>query len=144
MRPPERFSCTSVLVSGSVIGTGTFPEGCRSSSLGRPVRMPAIPGRESGERETVAMSGAVIRITGLAQYPRRGEPPAGGPGHYIRIEGGRIVNEDELRTARETASHSTGTPEWTNPREFEKDVFTFARVIFQSDRSGRGEFGGGF
>lgn len=59
----------------------------------------------------------------------------GAPGHYIRIEGGLIVNEDELRTARETDTHSTGTPDWTNPAGFEKDVFTFARVIFQSDPS---------
>ena len=44
-----------------------------------------------------------------------------------------VVNEDELRTARETASHSTGTPEWTNPPGFQGDVFTFVRVIFQSD-----------
>ena len=36
------------------------------------------------------------------------------------------------RTAREVDSHSTGTPEWSNPRGFDKDVFTFARVIFKS------------
>ena len=44
-----------------------------------------------------------------------------------------MVNEDELRTARETDSHSTGTPNWTNAPGFKKDVFTFARVIFKSD-----------
>jgi hypothetical protein len=60
-----------------------------------------------------------------------------GSGRYTRIEGGQIVNEDELRTARETSSHSTGTPEWKNAEGFEKDVFTFARVIFQSDRTPR-------
>jgi hypothetical protein len=37
-----------------------------------------------------------------------------------------------VRTARETASHSTGTPEWKNPKGFEKDVFTFARLIFRT------------
>jgi hypothetical protein len=44
------------------------------------------------------------------------------------------VNEDEIRTAREVSSHSSGTPEWTNPPGFEKDVFTFARIIFQNNR----------
>lgn len=63
------------------------------------------------------------------------------PGSYIRIEGGQVVNEDEVRTARETDSHATGTPNWTNPPAFTRDVFTFARVIFKSDprpRAGRG------
>ena len=70
----------------------------------------------------------------LAQLPPR--PRAGGGGgHLIRIEGGLVVNEDELRTARETDSHSADTPNWINPPGFAKDVFTFARVIFQSDPS---------
>ena len=43
-----------------------------------------------------------------------------------------MVNEDEIRTARETASHSSGTPNWTNAAGFEEDVFTFARIIFHS------------
>jgi len=52
-----------------------------------------------------------------------------------------VIDEDSVRTARETVSHSTDTPEWTNPPGFEQDVFTFARVIFQSDQAsgwGRG------
>src|ERR1041385_5954172 len=81
----------------------------------------------------------------LAQYrPRsREELPRGSPGHFVRIEGGLVVNEDEIRTARETASHSSGTPDWTNAPGFETDVFTFTRIIFQSDsrqRFGRGRF----
>ncbi len=32
------------------------------------------------------------------------------------------------QTAREVPSHSTGTPTWTNPPAFPKDVFTFARI----------------
>lgn len=81
---------------------------------------------------------AALATAGIcsAQFPPPPEPPGGG--RLIRIEGGQIVNEDELRTARETVSHSTGTPEWTNPPEFKSDVFTFARVIFQSDRTQRG------
>ncbi len=60
-------------------------------------------------------------------------PGGTGPGKFIRIEGGAVINEDAVRTARETVSHSTGLPEWTNAPGFERDVFTFARVIFQSD-----------
>jgi hypothetical protein len=66
-----------------------------------------------------------------------------GSGRYVRIEGGLVINEDEVHTAREVGSHSSGTPNWTNPPAFEDDVFTFARVIFQSDsrpRAGRSWF----
>jgi hypothetical protein len=59
----------------------------------------------------------------------------------VRIEGGTLVDEDTVRTARETSTHSMDTPPWTNVPGFEQDVFTFARVIFQSDPSsgwGRG------
>ena len=65
----------------------------------------------------------------LAQLASRRSESRG----YVRIEGGQIVNEDTVRTARETSSHSTETPKWTNPAAFEHDVFTFARVVFQSD-----------
>lgn len=58
------------------------------------------------------------------------EDDGGSP--FVRMEGGTIINEDTVRTARETVSHSTGTPEWTNPRGFEKDVFTFARIVFKT------------
>jgi len=46
-----------------------------------------------------------------------------------------FISED-TRTAREVASHSTGTPEWTNPRGFEKDVFTFSRIRYTSGSGG--------
>ncbi|MDO8541599.1 MAG: DUF4159 domain-containing protein, partial [Opitutaceae bacterium] len=49
----------------------------------------------------------------------------------VRTEGSGIIDENAVKTAREVISHSTGTPEWTNPRGFEKDVFTFARAIFK-------------
>jgi hypothetical protein len=45
---------------------------------------------------------------------------------------------DDVRTAREVESHSTGTPLWTNPAGFEKDVFTFVRV-----RRGRSPYADG-
>lgn len=61
------------------------------------------------------------------------DPQSGLPGNLVRLEGGLVVNEDELHTARETDTHSTGTPNWTNASGFEHDVFTFTRVIFKSD-----------
>lgn len=67
--------------------------------------------------------------------------PRSGSGRLVRIEGGTLVDEDSVRTARETSTHSMDTPAWTNAPGFELDVFTFARVIFQSDPSsgwGRG------
>ncbi len=51
-------------------------------------------------------------------------------------EGGVPVDVDTVRTAREIASHSTGTPNWTNTAGFEKDVFTFVRVIRARDPYG--------
>ena len=56
----------------------------------------------------------------------------GNSGNLVRLEGGLVVNEDELHTARETDSHSSPTPNWTNAPGFERDVFTFTRVIFKS------------
>ena len=74
--------------------------------------------------------------------PRPGlDPRSGVSDSFVRIEGGIVVNEDELRTARETDTHSSGTPNWTNAPGFKQDVFTFTRVIFKSDpgpRSSRG------
>lgn len=77
---------------------------------------------------------ALLLATGFcfAQFQPGPAPRSGDDGRYVRIEGGQLVNEDELRTARETDSHSADTPNWSNPKGFEKDVFTFARVIFQS------------
>lgn len=57
-------------------------------------------------------------------------------GPWIRTEGGQLVNEDTVRTARETAPHSVIWPDWTNSAGFENDVFTFARICFKS-RPGR-------
>jgi Domain of unknown function (DUF4159) len=53
-------------------------------------------------------------------------------GSIVETEGGQLVNEDTVRTARETAPHSVDLPIWTNRTGFEKDVFTFTRVIFKS------------
>ena len=76
-----------------------------------------------------------LLVTGgvvLAQHFRRGVWDSGN-GPVVRTEGGVWVDETKVRTAREIASHSTGTPEWTNSPGFEKDVFTFARIIRDRD-----------
>ena len=44
--------------------------------------------------------------------------------------GGERNVREEVRTAREVPSHSTGTPEWKNPPGFSRDTFTFARVRY--------------
>lgn len=54
--------------------------------------------------------------------------------------GGNYGND--VQTAREEPSGSTGTPDWTNPRGFEKDVFTFARIRYGGNRLGYGGYGG--
>src|SRR5512133_2744588 len=58
-------------------------------------------------------------------------------GRYRGWDGESYI-PDTARTAREVPSHSTGTPIWTNPRGFEKDVFTFTRVKRQSAYNGDG------
>ncbi len=57
-------------------------------------------------------------------------------GPIVQTEGGDLVNEDTVRTARETASHSTGTPDWTNAPGFESDVFTFTRATHKFNQWG--------
>lgn len=61
-------------------------------------------------------------LSGIVLAQRRG-----GRGGRGGIRGESWVGEHE-QTPREVPSHSTGTPTWTNPKAFEKDVFTFARV----------------
>ncbi|HYG24656.1 MAG TPA: DUF4159 domain-containing protein [Verrucomicrobiae bacterium] len=80
----------------------------------------------------------------VAQFPpRSGFDENRSSGNLVRIEGGAVVDEDKVRTARETLSHSSETPGWTNAPGFERDVFTFTRMIFQSDapRGSRRGFG---
>ena len=70
----------------------------------------------------------------IAQFgPRGGRGFRGGDnGPMVRTEGGQWVNEDTVRTARETAPQVAETPDWTNAPGFERDVFTFARIVFKS------------
>jgi len=47
-----------------------------------------------------------------------------------------------VKTAREIGTRSVDTPMWENPKTFEEDVFTFARLRYGSD-GWRGGVGGG-
>jgi len=92
------------------------------------------PARPWWKRLALALGlGALSLSAGLAQPRWRGW--GGGfdsSGPLVQTEGGEVVNEDTVRTARETAPHSVDFPAWTNAPEFAQDVFTFARVIFHS------------
>src|SRR5690348_12634510 len=79
-----------------------------------------------------ALAAVFLASVSLAQFQvgRRSWSSATGP--LVQTEGGETVNEDTVRTARETAPHSVDLPVWSNPPGFEKDVFTFARIIFKS------------
>jgi len=70
----------------------------------------------------------------IAFAQRRGWRFSEGP--YYRTEGNEIVDVRVTTTARQIASHSTGTPEWSNPPEFSHDVFTFVRLIRDRDPNG--------
>jgi hypothetical protein len=74
----------------------------------------------------------------LAQAQRRSGRTRGGFG------GGRSpFSTEELGKARDMESGSTGTPNWTNPAGFERDVFTFARARYGSGYGyGYGRVGG--
>jgi hypothetical protein len=59
-----------------------------------------------------------------------------GPIYYTEPPESVPVDVRTVKTAREIASHSTGTPEWKNPPEFSRDVFTFVRIIRDRDPYG--------
>ncbi len=81
------------------------------------------------------LSAMTLLVAGIALAQNWGGPRRRieniGPIVYTEPPDTVAVNEDTVRTARETATHSTGTPEWTNTPGFEKDVFTFARIIYK-------------
>jgi len=83
------------------------------------------------------LGSAIIAISlclSVAQFRDRGRFrfSESDSGPLVRTEGGELVNENTVRTARETAPHSVDWPGWTNAPGFDRDVFTFARVIFKS------------
>lgn len=76
----------------------------------------------------------ILAVAALAQR----NPGGGRAGRGDRGFGGGYSSN--VQTAREEPSGSTGTPEWTNLRGFEKDVFTFVRIRYSYGGMG---FGGG-
>ena len=62
-----------------------------------------------------------LAVSGIVLAQRRFG--GGGEGGYI---------SEDVRTAREVPQRSTETPMWTNPKAFERDVFTFARLRYTS------------
>jgi len=62
-------------------------------------------------------------------------------GPMVQTEGGQWVNEDTVRTARETLPHSIDLPPWTNTPGFEHDVFVFTRIIYPPAPNGRSWLG---
>jgi hypothetical protein len=76
---------------------------------------------------------ALVLLAGLASAQRR-RRNMDGPIFYT--EGGDAVDARTVKTAREVASHSTGTPEWRNPPGFSRDAWTFCRIIRDRDPEG--------
>ncbi len=91
------------------------------------------------KRTCLILVGALLVAGGLLaqQWGRRWNRGGGDTG-IIYTEGRVPVNADTVRTAREVASHSTGTPNWTNAPGFERDVWTFARIIYRRAPDGSG------
>ncbi|MEO6789046.1 MAG: DUF4159 domain-containing protein [Chthoniobacteraceae bacterium] len=76
----------------------------------------------------------VLVSAGFAQ--RRFRRNMDGPIYYTEPPGSVPVDVRTVKTAREIASHSTGTPEWKNPPGFSRDAFTFCRIIRDRDPEG--------
>ncbi|MGA2661283.1 MAG: DUF4159 domain-containing protein [Verrucomicrobiota bacterium] len=103
-------------------------EGCAKASSARSVWI-GLSGRGVRAAAVPCILGLALGM-GLAQWGG-GWRVGGGDTGMTHTEGGVPVNADTVRTAREIASHSSGTPTWTNEPAFEKDVFTFVRVIYR-------------
>jgi hypothetical protein len=90
-------------------------------------------------RKFILLATLVVLAAGicLAQTRRWGGRRWGdNVGPIVTTEGhdgepGVEVDERTVRTAREIASHSTETANWTNEPGFENDVFTFVRVMYK-------------
>ena len=79
----------------------------------------------------VLISALALSVSVAQRYSHWRWGAGGGDSGIVYTEGRVPVNVDTVRTARETESGSTGTPNWTNPPGFEKDVFTFVRLIYR-------------
>jgi hypothetical protein len=96
------------------------------------------PPRPSNQffKKRFLLPGLLVVAAGISLAQGRRGWNRWGNGDFIRTEGGEWVDQTKVRTAREIASHSTGTPEWSNSPGFEKDVFTFTRIIRDRDPEG--------
>ena len=110
----------------AITGAGRGPAGgaCPPGAIS-PVAAP-VPDRAAAVMAQPAPGGR-----GPVRSPRWGNESDAGSS-WVRTEGSGMIDENSVRTAREVDSHSTGTPEWSNPAGFEKDVFTFARGVFKA------------
>jgi hypothetical protein len=63
---------------------------------------------------------------------------------YGRGRRSRWADEVEWKTAREARAGDTELPTWKNPPAHAKDVFTFARIIYDNGYSGYGRRGSGW
>jgi len=90
----------------------------------------------NGFPKTILFVVGAVLLAGLCLAQNRSWRRRFDNGTMIQTEGGEWVDQTKVRTAREIASHSTETPNWTNSRGFEKDVFTFVRIIRDRDPNG--------
>jgi hypothetical protein len=89
---------------------------------------PELPARRSkATRRLLLVTALGIVSTLFAQF-------GGFRGGY---GGGQIFVDPSTQTAREIGTRSVGTPEWSYPIGFEHDVFTFARLRY--DTPGRNQ-----
>jgi hypothetical protein len=84
------------------------------------------------------ISTLALSVSLAQRFGRWRRSNGGGDSGVVYTEGQVPVDVDTVRTARETLSGSTGTPNWTNQPGFEKDVFTFVRLIYRRAPDGSG------
>ncbi len=89
-------------------------------------------------KRLVPLIAIFVAVTGWMMAQRQSRTRGGGG-----YSGGGGWNGGDMTTPREIPTHSTGTPAWVNPRGYDKDVFTFARIRYSSG-GGYGRRGGGW
>jgi len=103
------------------------------ASIAGRLRKEALPPSGGGalRHDTVRSRRAVgiigLLLAGGLVLAQRGGGGRGGGGF---MGGGEIQVPEDVHTAREVGTRSTGTPVWTNPPAFGQDVFTFARIRY--------------
>jgi hypothetical protein len=82
-------------------------------------------------RRLIVLFLLLAAVAAVAQFRRNRNWGSDDDSGIVYTEGGDAVDSQTVRTAREIASHSTGTPMWTNDPAFERDVWTFVRIKYQ-------------